>query len=200
MLRTRGLTANVTSTRLSSVVSYPAAQKAQLYWARSSVFRLLLAESTPAQLGHMTFHDISKMPRPTALSSAAMTRSSPIPSLAARSSALILIRARSGASRTNRSSIATTSSPVDARRVANKVSASLMQQSYMKDGNAKTRLARPRVTILRSQIRVIGDEDSCARRDVTHTRWTGRRGAPAPSLRAKRRRARGHEGEASLLV
>jgi hypothetical protein len=47
-----------------------------------------------------------------------------------------------------------------------------MQQSYMKDGNAKTRLASPRVTILRSQIRVIGDEDSCARRDVTHTQWS----------------------------
>lgn len=55
--------------------------------------RLLLADSTPAQLGHMTFHDISTMPRPTAFRSAAITRSSPTPSLAARLSALILLRA-----------------------------------------------------------------------------------------------------------
>src|SRR6516165_5468782 len=77
------------------------------------VLRLLLAEITPAQLGHMTFHDISKMPRPTAFRSAPMTSSSPMPSLAARSSALILLRAWSGASRTMRSSSAATSSPLD---------------------------------------------------------------------------------------
>src|SRR5260370_252934 len=78
----------------------------------------------------MTFHDISKMPRPTAFNSAAMTCSSPILSLAARSSALILVKAWSGASRTMRSSIVTASSPDDSRRAANKVSASLMRQRY----------------------------------------------------------------------
>jgi hypothetical protein len=41
----------------------------------------------------MTFQVISKMPSPTAFSSAAITRSSSMPSLAARSSALILFKA-----------------------------------------------------------------------------------------------------------
>src|SRR6478752_9110193 len=81
------------------------------------VLRLEPASSTPPQPGQSTFHEISKMPSRDAWRKAAMVRSSSRPSLLANASALMRLRAASGASRTARSMASTTGPSADWRRM-----------------------------------------------------------------------------------
>src|SRR5262249_52599968 len=106
----------------------PAAQKAQRYSGRFTVLSVELASSTPPQLGHRMFQDRSKSPVRAACRNPAITRSSSSFPWRAKSSALIRLSARSGASRTSRSIAPATSGSAAWRRAENRDSDSLMVQ------------------------------------------------------------------------